>query len=35
MVVNGHKLLDYLNLLGDVTPELTMQTMNTLSVVEI
>lgn len=32
MVVNGHKLLDHLNLLGNVTPELAMQVINTLSV---
>lgn len=25
MVVNGHKLLDHLNLLVDITPELAMQ----------
>lgn len=35
MVVNGHKLLDHLNLLGDITPGLAMQAMHDLSVVEI
>ena len=35
MVVNGHKSLDRLNLLGDITPELAMQTMHALSVIEI